>query len=481
MAARRLVQCLLSLTAVAALAAPSLAEPASPRAWETRKVWVNPVKDLAPDAVAASNISPIIYVNRCTGGCTITPGNNDARVQTSSIIGSTATISEFDVAGGDQAKNDQVFNDTIACLKDVYGPYNVQIVTDDPGDMLHHEIIMAGRPEEIGQDQNVAGIAPASCQPLNNVISFALANAVGPDVEMLCWTAAQESAHSFGLPNHEFNCTDPMTYLETDSNGQACGRKYFRNKAFGCGEFQPRDCTCVGTTQNSHQELLAVFGAGAAPATPSVNVAYPAMDSQVQDGFSVFFSATNDRGIDHADIYFNGTKYVTVPGKDYAHRDDPFSADAPSLPDGYIDVEVHAFDDLGTEGVGSTTVLKGSPCSSDDQCFDFQSCNDGRCAYPAPSGEIGDSCDYDQFCLGGICAGSDGDKVCSKSCNPTVSDNCPMGLECSSDGFCLKPSSGGCCAVAGGQKRGEGMPLVELGLFGAALVLLRRSRRRRRG
>src|SRR5690242_9665257 len=57
--------------------------------------WVDPVAGVAPDAAHAERISRIIFVNRCTGGCTFTPGTNDARVNTSSLVSNTAQISEF--------------------------------------------------------------------------------------------------------------------------------------------------------------------------------------------------------------------------------------------------------------------------------------------------------------------------------------------------------------------------------------------------
>src|SRR5579862_7075483 len=47
--------------------------------------------------VAGASISPFIYLNRCTGGCTVTgSGTNDARTQQSSIpTPGTHTIGEF--------------------------------------------------------------------------------------------------------------------------------------------------------------------------------------------------------------------------------------------------------------------------------------------------------------------------------------------------------------------------------------------------
>src|SRR5262249_60972693 len=72
----------------------------------------------------------------------------------------------------------------------------------------------------------------------------------------------KETAHAWGL-DHEYDCTDPMTYLP------ACGgQRFFRNKDSKCGTDAPGDCNCdgqcqnSGPTQNSHQRIVGVFGPG---------------------------------------------------------------------------------------------------------------------------------------------------------------------------------------------------------------------------
>jgi hypothetical protein len=434
------------------------------------QVWVDPVRDVAPDARQVSAISNILFINRCAGGCVLTPGSNDARRNTSSIIDSTTTISEF-------ALGDEVFNQVIDCVRDVYGPYDVEVVTEDPGeDVFHHEAILAGTPQELGLDPRVGGIAPAACDPLNNVISFSFANVSDIDAETLCWTVAQESAHSFGLPNHVYDCLDPMTYLEGP-----CGRKYFRNRAIPCGEFEPKSCICGVNAQNSHLELLATFGAGTPPPAPEVTVLYPDANSSVQDHFSVFFSALDPRLVDHVDVYFNGTRFQTVPGHNYQNREEEYNVEAPDYPDGYIDVELRAYNGINeAAGTAEITVLKGAPCTSSDQCFDFMECKGGRCAYPAASGELGDDCEYDQYCLSGACARKGDSGYCSQGCNPSVTGACPIGFECLEQGLCWPEGAdggGGCCAVAGGQGKDDTFPLALLSLFAGAIVALRWRRR----
>ena len=460
----------LGLIVLAGVAGTALSDPPKrPRPINLR-VWVDPVLDVAPEARGAPTISNILYVNRCVGGCTLTPGSNDARANTSSIIDGTVTVSEFE--GGDEA-----YDEIVACLRDVYSPYDVEIVTEDPGsETFHHEAILAGTPEELSLDSNVGGIAPASCDPLNNVISFSFGNLEGSDPETLCWTLAQESAHSFGLPNHVYDCLDPMTYLEGP-----CGRKYFRNRGIECGEFQPNECVCGVAEQNSHIELLATFGPGTAPPPPEVSILYPAADAAVEDNFSIFFTALDPRLVARVEVYVNGTLYETQPGHNFQNREDEYTIRAPDLPDGTLDIEVRAYNEISEEaGRAAVTVAKGEPCTSADQCFDFMECSDGRCTYPEPAGELGDECGFDQYCLEGTCADVDGERRCSQGCNPDVQGGCPSGFDCLSPGFCWSSDGeGGCCAVAGGQGRDERFPLLALSLFAGAVLVVRRGRRRK--
>lgn len=470
--------CLAPSVAFAGETAPNV-EGSSDRKAEDRPrsswVWVDPIKDLAPDAVASSHISKIIYINRCVGGCSVTPGVNDARNNTSSVIKSSSFLTEFN-------QSIDVFNEVVDCVKDVYSPYDVQIVTEDPGpEVFHHESILAGSASEMDFTTpptgggEIGGIAPSSCSPLNNVISFNFANGyIGGSVLEMCWTVAQESAHAFGLPNHVFNCLDPMTYIS------GCGKKFFRNQSYQCGETSVKPCNCSGATQNSHVELRTVFGDGAQPAPPTVSILLPAADAQVLDNFVIFWDAQDERLVDHTDLFINGSKYSTIPGHDYAARADNYDAMAPSLPDGYIDIELKAYNGLGSEAVSSVRVLKGSPCSDKSSCFDFQECNAGRCEYPPATQALGESCDIDFQCTEGVCGDLGGSKSCANTCNASVGNACGDGFDCSESnggGFVCAPKSesGGCCSVAGTKH--DPLPWFGMGVFLFGVMLLRRRRR----
>jgi hypothetical protein len=439
----------------------------------TSWVWVDPVKDLAPDAVAQEHISKILFVNRCVGGCTIQPGVNDARNNTSSIATTTSFIEEF-------RWSDEAWNATIDCVKDVYSPYNVQIVTEDPGpSVFHHEAILAGTASDLGLAANIGGIAPAQCSPLNNVISFSFDNGqVGSnngDPLTMCWTVAQESAHSFGLPNHVYNCLDPMTYLP------GCGKKYFRNESYPCGEFEPGPCNCSGATQNSHFELRAVFGDGVQPPPPAVEILLPKENDQILDGATVFWTAEDARLVKTNELWVNGSKYKEIPGHDYNSRAETYDTALPALPNGYLDIEIKSYNGLGSEGISSVRVLKGQPCANADACFDFQQCNAGRCEYPPPTQALGEDCNVDFECIEGICGNVGGSNACTTGCNPTVSGSCPQeGFSCregSTGGFVCWPEedTGGCCSVAGTKR--DPMPWFGGIIFLVGIALLRRRAR----
>lgn len=431
----------------------------------TEVVMVDPILDMPVDN-PLHLISNVIYVNRCIGGCTLTPGANDSRGDTVSFIQSTVNIDQF-------MYDEATYQEVIDCVRQVYLPYNVDIVTEEPAGP-HHEAILAGVPGDLGLNPQVGGIAPAACSPIDNAISFSFANN-GQDVLTMCWTVAQESAHAFGLPDHVFDCSDPMTYIP------GCGTKFFRDEALPCGEFALNDkpCRCGRSRQNSHQVLLDTFGPGEAPPPPDVSVALPEDGSSVTEGFSIYAFASDPRLVERVELWLNGNKYLEVPGHDFADRDNDYFISAPTHADGFINVEIRAYNDLDSMASASNTVLKGDPCQSDSDCFDDQSCNEGACSYPPASGVLGDDCSFDQQCVSALCVGDPGEERCSTTCDLSVEDSCPSGftcLEAGNGGLCW-PDGGGCCSVGGGSKN---WPPMVLGLFLSALLMRRKRRRRTR-
>lgn len=151
--------------------------------------------------------SNIIFLNRCVGGCTIYPGYDDSRTNTSSVVagthGQTAYISEF-------AYGQAEWDDIVECVTRVYEPFGVVITDQDPGNVSHFEAIVAGTDDEIST--SAGGIAPASCGVINNAITFSFANQ--GSLSQMCWTVAQETAHAFGL-DHELPRPPPSRSSST--------------------------------------------------------------------------------------------------------------------------------------------------------------------------------------------------------------------------------------------------------------------------
>src|SRR5687768_9301827 len=90
-----------------------------------------------------AEISKILYLNRCVGGCTIMSGQNDARSNSSSLVDGTTFFSEF-------AWGDDTWNEIVACLEEIFLPYDVEITQEDPSPAFHHEALIAGSTAELG-------------------------------------------------------------------------------------------------------------------------------------------------------------------------------------------------------------------------------------------------------------------------------------------------------------------------------------------
>ncbi len=411
-----------AIAALLAAAAPGIA-----RAQVTRPdPIVVPVPAVSPrDSVS---ITRTIYLDRCVGGCTVYSGeNDDATTNTSSIpSGGPYTLAAF-------AYTDAEWQAIVTCVQQVYSPYDVQIVDTEPTSGVYNKTFVAGSPEDIGEPAGTYGIAviAGDCGPLSDSIAFAFANAHPHDdtfVDNVCWTAAQESAHLYGL-DHEYvftdgvsACSDPMTY-RADCNGQ----KFFRPYEAYCGTVaQAPSCRCT-PAQSSHHLLLLRFGAGTPTSSPpTVSLVSPTAPGTLADGASIVAYAGAQRGIDHVELLLNGYPWVTVPGVAFEEFGQPsanYTLTLPAdVPDGIIDVQVAAFDDLGISTTTQTlTMTKGAPCTSAQTCAANQTCNGGRCEYPAATQNLGDACDYVQQCTTNMCV----DGTCTQACDIDDDSTCP--------------------------------------------------------
>jgi hypothetical protein len=440
---------------------------------------------------APAQVSPIIYLERCKGGCIMKKaGAEDAKTLSTTLPQGPAGQVDFPLAefqnsaGQTGAAADAEWNALVQCVKEVYSPFAATVTDVKPTSPTYHVNVVAGIAPDIGMDPNILGVSPGvSCDPRDNRVTYTFANAHGGSgtsrTEHLCWTVAQETAHTYGL-DHSYSfpgtpprsaCNDPMTY-RTDCGGQ----RFFRNDQATCGENQPRPCEC-GINQNSHLKLTTVFGAGTSIiAKPTITVNPPAGGTL---GATVSATAYSKRGIGKLELYLNGYKWAETKGNVFGQNGQPEAAYAllvpAMIPNSKYDIKVRALDDIGNFTDSATvTAVKGAPCASADTCLKGQACEDGKCFWAEPTGVIGDACTYPQFCESGICQGTADQQICTQNCIPGVTDSCPAAFQCvesgPGQGVCFfKDEPAGCCSVSD-----DGVPLapaaLSLGFLGLLLV-----------
>jgi len=420
-----------------------------------------PIDELAP--LPQSHGSHILYVNPCWGGEAFSPGYNDSRSNRSSIVRSTRSLPQYPYG-------EASFNEVLACVRQIMSPFNITVVGEDPGNTPHHEAVICGHPNDLGMQSGVGGVAPFTCGLIENSITYTFPEVYGGSrVRNMCETIAQEAAHAWGL-DHQMMCEDPMTYLS------GCGDKSYQNADAPCGENRNRACQCGGSTQNSFQHILSIFGAST-PTPPKVTITEPLNNTAVNAGFIVRADFTDDDGISEASLYIDGSLSMTL-------NTPPFVFNAPgSMNDGSHEVEVVAKDLFGAEGGDSIYVIIGEPCGGDDDCDGSNVCVDGRCV-PGPDAEggLGQFCEGGADCVSGLCGqGASGDKLCTEACD-VAAEACPSGFECRAagdNGVCWPGNGGG--GASGGCAIGasRNLPLGTLLLLGIGIIGLVAPRKRR--
>lgn len=266
-------------------------------------------QDLVDNAAAqvgtiAAAAPTIIYMNRQGG--TYSPGQNDARTNRSSMAPRTVNVPPASMS-------DNNWNQVMACFREQFAAYNVEVTDVDPGSVPHYESVVAGSPILLDMPENVGGVSPftSGCDVIPNSIVFTFADVLPDNPQVLCEIAAQEVAHSFGL-DHEYLCSDPMTYL----NG--CGAKSFQNVAASCGESTARACAqpgqydCGYAKQNSVQLLSQRLGTKPGPLEAAI--ASPVDGASVNAGFELTVT-TNAESVE---LRIDGSKHGTLNAPPFA-------------------------------------------------------------------------------------------------------------------------------------------------------------------
>ncbi|HEX4450304.1 MAG TPA: Ig-like domain-containing protein [Kofleriaceae bacterium] len=437
-----------------------------------RAVVERPASSLTP-LVRISGESPFIYLNRCSGGCLVTGGqSDDARDLISDIPPSGQfLVHEFtDENGNTGSAADADWAALRLCMQEVYSPFAVTITDQEPQNTSFTEVLVAGMPTDVQQPADYLGVATisANCSPVDNELAFAFANShpgSGQDrIYQICWTAAQESAHAFGL-DHEYQftdgesaCRDPMTYRD-----DCLGEKFFRNMEADCGTFAEAPCRC-SSTQDSAALLYGVFGAGTPITAPPVVAITSPSDGATTLPDVVHATASAQRGVAKLGLFINGSRYAylfsMVPYGAEGQPASDYALNVPaSVPKGNLSISISASDDLGTTTMSDPVgVANGPPCMQATDCLANQTCGSGgACVYPAPTQALGSACSYDQQCTTWECGSFSTGNACTTDCEVDSESSCPAAFTCianGSGGLCAI-ETGGCCD-AGGSPIGSG-------------------------
>lgn len=424
----------------------------------------------------ASALSRIVYLNNCKpNGCMVRPGNDDARNNTSSIIGRAYTIQPF-------AYPDSVWNEVVTCVRETFAPFNVKIVAADPGPSVEHmEVFVAGRPTDIGKSNGIGGVAPWNCNYIPRSVSYAFANVYNGDVNEICAVAAQEFAHTLGL-EHVAEASDPLTYLpyrgrrrfkdaQLNCGSDCVGNRWPNGRACVTGTDINRACDCTGgNTQNAVQAMKALFGS-ANLQPPTVSLTTPRNGEKVQANTPVRVEIMHELGLSKAELRIDGTVVTTLTTQ-------PFAFNVLSTTtEGKHRLTVKVYDVFELAGEASVDVEMTGPCESASDCAATQTCIGGRCVLgPGQDGGLGDTCAQPSECASRTC-GDDGsgDKHCVEACSVSGND-CPTGFQCLSTGEKGVCWPNAAAASTGGCQSSSSAPPAALWLLviGGLLVLARR-------
>jgi hypothetical protein len=370
----------------------------------------------------------------------------------------------------------------VSLLQQFYAPFNVQIVTTRPTSGAYSMVMIGAGASCVGMP-GAAGIGPLDCGDTRDsdiTLSFTDAFDTNPNtmaaVHAIATTAAQESAHAYGL-GHTSNPQDVMfPFLCNTETGflnenmficdytasfPPCPQAPMQSQ---CGPPPTSDCTGTGQ-QNSYQFLLNDMGPnpnmGPDMVPPTISFIAPHDGDTVPSGFHVAFNASDNVGVTSVDLFLDGAKIGTES-----------SGFAWDVPGGSVPAGTHKLKGVAKDMAGNTG-------DSGEITVTVRALGD-------TPGDLGSACMTDADCPGGFCAlnQATNHNFCTHVCDPMAADSCPMGFACVNAGGTnvCGPSSnsggGGCSCSISGRDELTGGSLAALLIFATCVLQRRRFRSR---
>lgn len=244
----------------------------------------------SPTGTSALADSRIIYLNR--SGVTVKHGSvTDSRIQQSTLPPADVTIPPWNATPA-------LWSATVACVRDMFAPFEVQVVESDPGNVPHMEGVFGGTAQPFGAPLNTIALAShkSDCGVIENSIVFVFTDSIKQDAQFACELVAQALGHSYGL-NRELLASDTMSTLPTT------GPRTFQDQSAACGDTTPQPC--CGADQNSFAFLTERIGNSDVTA-PVVTITSPGDGEQVQAGFTVVVAATDNLKVRNVTLTIDG-------------------------------------------------------------------------------------------------------------------------------------------------------------------------------
>lgn len=295
--------------------------------------------------VTGGSYSGVVFVN--FDGATLTGGSDDSR---DNRTGLSQLVGPF-AAYGEGAKREA----TLQAVREDWAAYNILIVDERPsgGD---YTMNMTGPTNPYGG--TILGVAPLDCDDASthNNITYAFHSANDShSASTQATTVSQEVAHSYGL-EHVNNGSDIM------NPSNAGGDPSFLDQCIPIVPHPEFGILCTGqhiascgseSQQNSHAELLTLFGPAIADDTPpQVEIVSPSDGANYQagDSFSIDIEASDDGSVAEVELFVDGVAEGTRTSA-------PWSFDVDGIPLGEYEFYVSAIDLAGNESMSNVVTI----------------------------------------------------------------------------------------------------------------------------